>query len=65
MARRLIAIREEIGLNRTHFARLLNQSPQRWINYEKAIRTPDLETLIWLHRRRGVSLDWLIAGTRL
>jgi transcriptional regulator with XRE-family HTH domain len=64
MAKRLLRVRMESGLNRTQFAGLLGQSSQRWIHYEAGTRTPDMETLIWLHRYRGVSLDWLIAGTR-
>jgi transcriptional regulator with XRE-family HTH domain len=64
ISRRLRLVRESSGLSKADFARLLGVSWQRWNNYEAdSRRVPALDVLVSLHRKLGISLDWLLCGT--
>ncbi len=45
------------------FATLLELSPVDYAAYEAGMADPSLTALAAAHRRTGVSLDWLIAGS--
>jgi transcriptional regulator with XRE-family HTH domain len=64
IARRIVALRESMGLNQSAFAALIEVSQPAVNNYERAYRRPDLDTAIKIQMKTGVSLDWLYLGER-
>jgi transcriptional regulator with XRE-family HTH domain len=62
IARRLIAIRDHFGLSQVAFARGLNIAKNTLNGYETSSRSLTLETAKRIHRRYGISIDWLLFG---
>lgn len=62
VARRLIAIRDHFGLSQVAFAKNLNIAKNTLNGYETGSRSLTLETAKRIHRRYGISLDWLLFG---
>ncbi len=48
-------------LSATEFAQMLAISPPEFEAFEQGLREPPMSVLVVLHRKTGVSLDWLIA----
>lgn len=51
--------REALGLQQNEVAERCGVSPQRWGNYEKGKRKPDLVTMIEFANLFGVPLDYI------
>jgi transcriptional regulator with XRE-family HTH domain len=62
IGRRLVRIREAMGLNQSQFASLIDMSPQRWGNYERGTRTPKADVLGHVWRVTGASADYILFG---
>jgi transcriptional regulator with XRE-family HTH domain len=64
IARRLRSVRDSSGLTtKADFARMLGVSWQRWHHYEAGNRVPEIDVLCVLHRKLGISLNWLLCGS--
>jgi transcriptional regulator with XRE-family HTH domain len=64
IARRLIALREALGLNQSAFAALVGITQPAMNNYESALRRPQLDVAQSIVARTGITLDWLYLGNR-
>jgi transcriptional regulator with XRE-family HTH domain len=64
IARRLIALRESLGLNQAAFATLVGLSQPAINNYEKGIRRPDYDSCLAIKLRTGATRDWILDGDR-
>jgi transcriptional regulator with XRE-family HTH domain len=62
VAARLKHIREVLGVNRSVTAARLGISVQAYSGYETASRYLTLETAKRLHRKHGISLDFIYFG---
>ncbi|MFP5477210.1 MAG: helix-turn-helix transcriptional regulator [Gammaproteobacteria bacterium] len=62
IARRLRAIRVELGLEQTAMAKWLDVGRTRYVNWEKAENFPSEQAMILLCDRTGVSLDYIYRG---
>lgn len=64
-AKRLEAARTLTGLNATEFARSIKMSQQRYNNYEKGVREPDIQAWIDITRRLNVSVSRIFYGAEV
>ncbi len=48
-------------LSAAEFARMLAIAPLDYEAFEGGVREPSISVLLLLHRKTGVSLDWLVA----
>ena len=48
-------------LSAAEFAQMLAIAPAEYETFEDGLREPPMSVLVVLHRKTGVSLDWLIA----
>ena len=64
IARRMVALRESLGMNQSAFAAYVGISQPAMNNYERALRRPDLDVAIGIQSKTGVTLDWLYLGER-
>ena len=62
LGQRLKAYREKEGLTQEQFAEYLNVSRQAVTKWEHDAGVPDIENLIAISRRMGVTLDELVLG---
>lgn len=62
LARNLKILREKNNLTQIDVSRMLNISRQAYSNYERAVREPDLTTLIYFAEFYHVTLDELVLG---
>lgn len=60
---RLIALREENGINKTELAKILNMSRSMISMYESGERMPSTEVLLKISDYYCVSIDWLLGRT--
>lgn len=56
---RLIQLREERGLNRVEFAKVLNVNKSTITRYETGAIKPNLDMMIEITKKFNVTLDWL------
>ena len=62
LAKNLKTLREKHNLTQVDVSRMLNISRQAYSNYERAVREPDLTTLIYFSEFYKITLDELILG---
>jgi DNA-binding XRE family transcriptional regulator len=62
VARRLVAIRAEQGLDQTAMAKWLGVGRTRYVNWEKAENLPSEEYMVLLCDRTDVTLDYIYRG---
>ncbi len=62
LAHNLKTLRKRHRLTQTDMSARLNISRQAYSNYETGKRTPDLDTLLYLSRFYGVTLNELVLG---
>ena len=61
---RIAALRKQAGMNQAELARLLQISPSAVGMYEQGRREPSAQMLLTLGRVFGVSVDYLLTGSR-
>jgi transcriptional regulator with XRE-family HTH domain len=59
---RLRVARKALGLTAKALCTELNVEPGRWSHWENERHPPDIETMLALKHRHGVSLDWIFDG---
>ena len=59
---RIVAVREARDWSQAELARLLDESPQRWGNYERGDRVPPPPVLAKLWRLTGATSDYVLFG---
>jgi transcriptional regulator with XRE-family HTH domain len=64
IGRRVLMLREALGLNQSAFSRLVDISQPSLANYEKGFRRPELDKAIQIVNKTGVTLDWIYLGDR-
>lgn len=65
MGRRLRAVRRALDFHvQKEFADLLGVSPERYNQWEKGRRLPDIYALVRLKDKLGISIDYIVAGDR-
>lgn len=64
IGRRIVALREAMGMNQTAFAQLTDIKQNALANYEAGTRRPDLDQAYKLVAKTGVTLDWVYLGDR-
>ncbi len=62
VAKRLQLFRKSLGMRQVDLARELGWSQQKWGQWEKARRTPNIPDMIELAERYGVTLDYIYRG---
>jgi transcriptional regulator with XRE-family HTH domain len=62
VAKRLELFRKALGLRQVDLVRELDWSPQKWGQWEKGQRTPNIADMIELAERYGVTLDYVYRG---
>ena len=61
---RIAALRKQAGMDQAELARLLQISPSAVGMYEQGRREPSAQMLLTLGRVFGVSVDYLLTGSR-
>jgi DNA-binding XRE family transcriptional regulator len=64
IGRRLTVFREAIGISQAQVCRDIGVAPNTWNQYEKGIREIPPTTAVKLHRKYGVTTDWIYDGDR-
>ena len=64
IGKRITAVREMLGMNKTAFAAFLDVTQPAISQYEDGKRRPDLDVGIRIRLRTGVTLDWIYEGDR-
>lgn len=64
IARRIIMLREALGMNQSAFATLVGLTQPGLANYESGLRRPDIDKAIQICLRTGATMDWLYRGER-
>ncbi|MBK4722720.1 helix-turn-helix transcriptional regulator [Azospirillum sp. YIM DDC1] len=62
IGRRLKATRDALGMSVAEICDMLGITKQAWSQYEHGNRRPDLNPMLILADRKGVSLDWIYRG---
>ncbi|MDD3337155.1 MAG: helix-turn-helix transcriptional regulator [Eubacteriales bacterium] len=64
IAARLRMARENAGITQEEAAQLISVKPQSISNYERAISRIDSDSLIILCEKYGVSVEWVLVGSK-
>lgn len=64
IGRRIVTLREAMGLNQAAFAKLVDISQPSIANYESGLRRPELDKGAQIVLKTGITLDWLYLGER-
>lgn len=64
IGRRLTAFRKVIGISQAQLCRDIGVAPNTWNQYEKGIREIPPATAVKLHRKYGITTDWIYDGDR-
>ena len=62
IARRLVILRDALGVNAADLCRVTGLAPNRWSQYESGERRITLEASMVLCDKYGVTLDWIYRG---
>lgn len=62
IAKRLVALREALGINAADLCRMTGLAPNRWSQYEGGERRITLDAANVLCDKYGVTLDWIYRG---
>ena len=62
VAKRLGYFRKSLGMRQIDLAKEFGWSPQKWGQWEKGRRTPNIADMIELSERYGVTLDYIYRG---
>lgn len=63
MGRRLVALREAVGLNQAEWGRRLGFEPQKVNNWERGYNRIGIDSAIQICRHTGVTLDYIFLGS--